>query len=78
MIVYVFLFHHNFFKVCGEYKSSSTKGKFNNYEINKEINELNKLNITEPTLCVYKFIGNKNEKVVIEFDNFDVKSHAPE
>ncbi len=66
------------FEVCGEYKSSTTRGIFDNYEINKEINELNKVNISEPALCVYKFIANKNEKVLIKFDTFDVKSHTPE
>ena len=63
--------------VCGEYKSG-TKGVFNNFEINNEIDQLNKRNISEPTLCIYKFIANKNEKVEIRFDNFDIKSSAPE
>ena len=56
----------------------SSKGIFNSFEINNEINQLNKLNITEPTLCIYKFIANKNEKVSIKFDYFDVKSISPE
>jgi hypothetical protein len=29
-------------------------------------------------LCLYKFIANKNEKVMLRFDKFDVKSLAPE
>jgi hypothetical protein len=32
----------------------------------------------EPILCIYKFIANKNEKVLINFTNFDIKSRAPE
>lgn len=39
-------------------------------------NAINRHN--ESLLCLYKFIANKDEKVLIKFDNFDIKSLAPE
>lgn len=67
------------FKVCGEFWSiESQHGSFDSIEISKEIEHLNRNNITEPTLCLYKFIAQKNQKVKIEFSKFDVKSYAPE
>jgi hypothetical protein len=48
------------------------KGLFSNEKIANEIQQ------KDPTLCLYKFIGKLNEKVLINFTNFDIKSKAPE
>ena len=32
----------------------------------------------DSVLCIYKFIGEKNEKVKLTFENFDIRSVAPE
>ena len=36
------------------------------------------LNRNESILCLYKFVAKKNEKVMVKFDKFDIKSLAPE
>lgn len=59
-------------------QNTVSQGNFNSNEIINEIYEMNRKNISEPTLCIYKFIANKNEKVSVKFDTFDVKSLAPE
>ena len=67
-------------QICGEFKSSSAlkSGSFNSAVIDENRAFSRKNNITDPILCIYKFIANKNEKVYLKFNKFDIKSLAPE
>ena len=68
----------NFFSlVCGEFISSDSsvsKEKFS-YEFSMVKNTIR---ANESFICLYKFIAKNDQKVKITFDNFDVKSLAPE
>ena len=52
----------------------NSKGKF---AIDSSFTDPKK-KLNESSLCLYKFIGKKNEKVLINFDSFEIKSLAPE
>ena len=65
--------------VCGEFVSGGViKGKFSSDEFLEEINYRAISNLSEPSICIYKFIAKPNEKVLLKFQIFDIKSLAPE
>lgn len=65
-------------KICGEFYSEkharNFKGKFEieNYSSGDGF----KLN--DSLLCIYRFVARENEKVLLTFNKFDIKSIAPE
>lgn len=60
--------------VCGEFISD----KLENAKSGKFSFDNSLVNRNDSILCLYKFVANKNEKVVVKFDKFDIKSLAPE
>ena len=66
-----------FFQVCGEFISENMKNSKGKFAIDTSFTDPNK-KLNESSLCLYKFIGKKNEKVLINFDSFEIKSLAPE
>lgn len=63
--------------VCGEFISSSDRNikgvfKYDASTLKEPMKE------NESFICLYKFIAKKNEKVLIKFNKFNVKSVAPE
>ncbi len=60
--------------VCGEYVSSKMNGvKSGTFNFDSSL-----LSGNDSLLCLFKFVGDKNEKVMLKFDKLDVKSLAPE
>jgi len=73
--IFYFCFYSHL--VCGEFISGvnqNTKGVFK-YDASTLQEGLSK---NESFICQYKFIAKKNEKVLIKFNKFDVKSIAPD
>lgn len=67
-------------QLCGEFTSSDIlrNGAFDSSAIDKIQLDNQANNISDPILCIYKFVAAKNEKVLIRFNKFDIRSVAPE
>ena len=72
-------------KECGLYITKSTAGEQKKGRFELDLSVLNQNHsyfssnqLDQPILCELKFIAAKNEKIILKFDSFDVKSLAPE
>lgn len=67
----------NIILVCGEFYSENMKSPRGTFEI-ENYSSGDNFKLNDSLLCIYRFVARQNEKVVLKFNKFDIKSIAPE